>query len=177
MTVIMKAVFIIAISCFIMLNEGNVWAAPIEPIIPKRPDASHEEPRITVILQRTYLDGEVSEEVFTENPQQLEQVLRQYKDWQIIDRDDVEIVLQKRINDISPLLKTSGYFGVSKEGILQIFKGMPSSDHVIQSFFQIDTKKLKTDRRQQLEKGIRIESKERFAEVLEEMKSYSNLQD
>ncbi|GAA3321133.1 hypothetical protein GCM10020331_035500 [Ectobacillus funiculus] len=37
-------------------------------------------------------------------------------------------------------------------------------------FFQIDTKKLKTDRRQQLEKGIRIQSKERFAEVLEEMK-------
>jgi len=149
----------------------------MEPIIPKRPDASHEEPRITVILQRTYLDGEVSEEVLTEKTQQLEQVLRKYKDWQIVDRDDVEIVLQKRINDISPLLKTSGYFGVSKEGILQIFKGMPNSEHVIQSFFQIDTKKLETDRRQQLEKGIRIQSKERYAEVLEEMKSYSNSQD
>ncbi|GAA3321132.1 hypothetical protein GCM10020331_035490 [Ectobacillus funiculus] len=37
----------------------------------------------------------MSEEVLTEKTQQIEQVLRKYKDWQIIDRDDVEIVLQK----------------------------------------------------------------------------------
>ena len=52
----------------------------------------------------------------------LRKVLQQYKEWQLVDRDDVQIVLQKKVDDISPLLKTSGYFGVSEEGILQIFK-------------------------------------------------------
>ena len=54
----------------------------------------------------------------------LEKFLQQYKEW-LVDRDDVQIVLQKKVDDISPLLKTSGYFGVSEEGILQIFKGVP----------------------------------------------------
>ena len=58
-------------------------------------------------------------------------------------RDDVQIVLQKKVDDISPLLKTSGYFGVSEEGILQIFKGVPKNDNAIHSFFQIDMKSLR----------------------------------
>ena len=67
----------------------------------------------------------------------LRKVLQQYKEWQLVDRDDVQIVLQKKVDDISPLLKTSGYFGVSEEGILQIFKGVPKSDNAIHSFFKL----------------------------------------
>ncbi|MCV5466885.1 intercompartmental signaling factor BofC, partial [Escherichia coli] len=85
----------------------------------------------TILLERMYVDGEVSEEIFTEKVADLEKFLQQYKEWQLVDRDDVQIVLQKKVDDISPLLKTSGYFGVSEEGILQIFKGVPKSDNAI----------------------------------------------
>ncbi|MFD3449405.1 BofC C-terminal domain-containing protein [Microbacteriaceae bacterium 4G12] len=128
---------------------------------------------ITVILQRVYVDEEVSEEIFKENVVRLEEMLQKYKDWQLVDRDDVQIVLQKRIQDISPLLKTSGYFGVSKEGVLQIFKGVPNKENAIHSFFQIDTRKMETRQRERLERGIRVKSKERYMEVLNEMKNYS----
>jgi forespore regulator of the sigma-K checkpoint len=132
-----------------------------------------QELSVTIILQRTYLDGEVSEEIFTEKIALLEETLQKYKDWQLVDRDDVQLVLQKRVDDISPLLKTSGYFGVSKEGILQIFKGIPSTHNAIHSFFQLDMRKLESYQRQRLERGIPIKSKKRYVEVLETMKNYS----
>lgn len=138
--------------------------------------ASHtpvEEPRIKIMLERIYLDGEVSEEIFTEKVSSLEAFLEEHHDWQLINRDNEQIVLQKSVQDISPLLKINGYFGVSKEGILQTFEGVPQMDHVIHSFFQIDMKKLKSYKRDQLERGIRVESKERFVEVMEEMKRHT----
>ena len=92
----------------------------------------------------------------------------------IVDSDDVQIVLQRKVDDISPLLKTSGYFGVSEEGgILQIFKGVPKSDNAIHSFFQIDMKKLESYERAKLKRGIRIKSKEGFVKTIEKMKQYA----
>lgn len=132
-----------------------------------------KEPSITVVLQRAYVDGEVSEEIFTEKVANIEEMLKVYKDWQLVDRDDTQMVMQKRINDISPLLKTSGYFGISKKGILQLYQGVPKSNHAIHSFFQIDMEKLESYRKDQLERGIRVKSKKRYEQVLETMKQYS----
>lgn len=150
--------------CFVFGTYNTVSAATHTPV---------EEPRIKVMLERTYLDGEVSEEVFTENVSSLETFFKKYDDWQLVDRNDEQVVLQKRIQDISPLLKINGYFGVSKEGILQTFEGVPRKENAIHSFFQIDMKKLKSYKRNQLKRGIRIESKERFVKVIEEMKQYT----
>lgn len=156
---------VLAVFCF--YHESSVALAESSG------NAVQQEPQITIMLQRTYLDGEVSQEVFTEKVVNLEKLLEQYKDWQLVDRDDGQIVLQKRIDDISPLLKTSGYFGVSKEGILQIFNGVPETDNVIHSFFQIDMKKMESYQRERLKRGIRVKSKERFVEVMEDMEQYS----
>ncbi|MGE1006359.1 BofC C-terminal domain-containing protein [Bacillus cereus] len=137
------------------------------------PEVTEKEPEVTILLERMYVDGEVSEEIFTEKVADLEKFLQQYKEWQLVDRDDVQIVLQKKVDDISPLLKTSGYFGVSEEGILQIFKGVPKSDNAIHSFFQIDMKKLESYERAKLKRGIRIKSKEGFVKTIEKMKQYA----
>lgn len=155
----------VVIALFIVQGQYNaVTAATHTPI---------EEPRIKIMLERTYLDSEVSEEIFTEKVSSLETFLKEHDDWQLIDRNDEQIVLQKRIQDISPLLKINGYFGVSKEGVLQTFEGVPEKDNAIHSFFQLDMKKLKSYKRNQLKRGIRIESKERFVEVMEELKQYT----
>ncbi|WP_242145223.1 MULTISPECIES: BofC C-terminal domain-containing protein [unclassified Bacillus cereus group] len=166
MKFIMIAVQVLLV-LFCLSYESNVRAAVTTP------NVMEKEPQVTVLLERMYLDGEVSEEILTEKVANLEQLLQRYKDWQLVDRDDVQIILQKKIDDISPLLKTSGYFGVSDEGILQIFNGVPKNDNAIHSFFQIDMKKLKSYERAKLKRGIRIKSKERFVKTMEKMKQYA----
>ncbi|WP_459499296.1 BofC C-terminal domain-containing protein [Bacillus sp. C1] len=163
----MMAMAQVVIVLFCLYHESSVIAAaPLE-------EGTQKEPQVTILLERMYLDGEVSEEVFTEKIANVEQVLQQYKEWQLVDRDDTQIVLQKKIDDISPLLKTSGYFGVSNEGILQIFNGLPKSNNAIHSFFQIDMEKLKSYDRTELKRGIRIKSKECFVKTIEKMKQYA----
>ncbi|HDX9578784.1 TPA: BofC C-terminal domain-containing protein [Bacillus pseudomycoides] len=157
----------IVLAAFCLYHESGVASAESSG------NTVRQEPQITIMLQRVYLDGEVSQEIFKEEVVNLEKFFEQYKDWQIVDRDDVQIVLQQRMDDISPLLKTSGYFGVSKEGILQIFNGVPKNDNAIHSFFQIDMKKMESYQREQLKRGIRVKSKDRFVKVMKDMEQYS----
>src|SRR6476660_9313279 len=74
----------------------------------------------TVILQREYLDGELSEEKIIELFRSIEEFKHKYKDWKIIEQTKDHIVLHKLENDISPLLKANGYFGMTADGTLSI---------------------------------------------------------
>jgi forespore regulator of the sigma-K checkpoint len=174
MSFLVKAILTAFVCCSF---TGLLIPTSYEAKIPNDMVGPTKKPTVTIILQRTYLDGEVSEEMFRVDTVSLEDSLRRYKNWQLVDRDDVQIVLQKRVNDISPLLKTSGYFGVSKEGILQIFKGIPDEKNAIHSFFQIDMEKLKSYQREKLERGIRVKSKKQYEEVIKTMKPYSMKKD
>lgn len=121
-----------------------------------------------VILERVYLDGEVSEEVINETVVSMKDIWRKYKGWQLVNMDDEQIVFQKSLDDISPLSKANGYFGLTEDGTLSIFEGKPNeSSRVIQSFFQIDIKKLESHQHEQLKKGIRVVSKSRYRDILE----------
>lgn len=132
---------------------------------------------VSVVLERVYLDGEVSEEVTQETIWSMEDFWAAYDGWQLIDQDEEQIVFQKEIDDISPLLKTNGYFGITGDNTLTIFNGKPSdSDEVIQSFFQLDVKKLETKKHDELRKGIRIVTKDQYLEVIETFKSYSSIE-
>ncbi|MDP4172300.1 MAG: BofC C-terminal domain-containing protein, partial [Bacillota bacterium] len=109
---------------------------------------------LTVYLERNYLDGEVSEEVVKETVFTMDDFWAKYKQWQLAGMGEKGIFLQRKINDISPLLKANGYFGVSGNGILTIFYGRPDHSKVIQSFFQIDMKKLESTKQEELLQGI-----------------------
>ncbi|MCA1057908.1 intercompartmental signaling factor BofC [Rossellomorea aquimaris] len=128
---------------------------------------------VTVILERVYLDGEVSEEIVQETIWSMEDFWAAYDDWQLMDMTEEQIVFQKKMDDISPLLKTNGYFGISDKGVLSIFNGKPGQAEIIQSFFQIDVEKLESKRHDDLVKGIPIKSKQEYEEVLEQYKPYS----
>ncbi|MBN8191105.1 intercompartmental signaling factor BofC [Bacillus sp. NTK074B] len=128
---------------------------------------------VTVILERVYLDGEVSEEILQETIWSMEDFWAAYDDWQLMDMTEEQIVFQKKVDDISPLLKTNGYFGISDNGVLSIFNGKPGQAEIIQSFFQIDVEKLESKRHDDLVKGIPIKSKHEYEEVLEQFKAYS----
>jgi forespore regulator of the sigma-K checkpoint len=128
---------------------------------------------VTVKLERVYLDGEISEEIVQETIWSMEDFWAAYADWQLIDMTEDEVVFQKQVDDISPLLKTNGYFGISENGVLSIFNGKPGQAEIIQSFFQIDVEKLESNSHETLMKGIPVKSKQKFEEVLESFKQYS----
>jgi forespore regulator of the sigma-K checkpoint len=153
----------------------SVWFAVIagtETGIPVL--ASESGPlELSVILERVYLDGEMSEEEIQETVWSLEDFWSKYDEWQLVEMDEGQMVFRQQVDDISPLLKSNGYFGLTDEGILTIYNGRPDKSRIIQSFFQIDIRKLESKKREQLEKGIPIMTKNRYAEVLEAFQSYS----
>lgn len=128
---------------------------------------------VEVQLRKVFLDGEASIEVVNQTIYSMEDFWAQYSDWQLIDQNSERIVFEKQINDISPLLKASGYFGVSEDGVLSIFNGKPNGQEIIQSFFQIDVKKVESYLQKQLKDGIPVKSKENYQKVLDVFKPYT----
>lgn len=141
----------------------SVFAAPI---------AKSEAQTFEVHLIREYLDGERSTEVKEEKANTLADLLLAYKDWQFIKSADASVVLYKKIHDISPLLKTNGYFGISGDDILTIFDGKPSDDKAIHSFYQLDVEKLESHLIDKLKSGIPIHSKKDYVMVIKKFKRY-----
>ncbi len=128
---------------------------------------------VTVILERVYLDGEISEEKVEETVRSMEDLMNRYDEWQFIRMNEETVVFQQYIDDISPLLKANGYFGLTEDGVLTIFNGRPDESKIIQSFFQIDVGKLESRKRLQLKKGIPIKTKDQYEKVIEAFKPYT----
>lgn len=128
---------------------------------------------MTVILESVYLDGEISQEIVHETCWSMANFWAKYDQWQLTDIDESTMVFRKQVNDISPLLKANGFFGITEDGVLTIFNGRPDQFRIIQSFFQIDIKKLESTKQEELIQGIPIKTKDRYVEVLETFKPYS----
>ncbi|OOE05709.1 Forespore regulator of the sigma-K checkpoint, BofC [Anoxybacillus kestanbolensis] len=133
----------------------------------------HTSPvEMTIILETVYMDGEVGEEIREETVTSMKDIWNKYKDWHLINMDDEQIVFQRYVDDLSPLTK-AGYFGLTEDGTLSIFEGKPGeSSRVIQSFFQIDVKKLESHEREKLKKGISVRSKRNYERVIEAYKPF-----
>ncbi|MBS4191439.1 BofC C-terminal domain-containing protein [Bacillus sp. FJAT-49705] len=123
-----------------------------------------------------YMDGEVSQEVVKETIWSMEEFWAKYDNWELIEMEKDKIIFRRYMDDISPLLKTNGYFGITDDGVLTIFNGRPHKSNIIQSFFQIDLGRLESKKCEELKKGIPIKSKEQYVEVLETFKSYSKVE-
>ncbi|WP_232735786.1 BofC C-terminal domain-containing protein [Alteribacter populi] len=156
--------------CFVSANEV------LQPVIYAEDDDAFEVTgplTVEVVLQRVYLDGEMSEEVIEEEILSMEDFWSFYDDWQLLTHTQDQVVFQQEVNDISPLLKVNGYFGLSEEGTLNIYNGKPEQDDVIQSFFQINTDRLKSKVHSDLKSGIPVSSKDHYLEVLQMYEKYS----
>ncbi|MCK0471132.1 intercompartmental signaling factor BofC [Halalkalibacter sp. APA_J-10(15)] len=127
---------------------------------------------VQVVLERVYLDGEKSKEYVEETILSMEDFWAFYEDWELINQSGEEIIFRKEMYDISPLLKINGYFGLTEEGVLTIFEGEPSHEKVIQTFFYIDTSKLKSHHYTELENGIPVKDLRNYEEVLQVFSQY-----
>ena len=128
--------------------------------------------KIQVKLERVYLDGEISEEIIEETIWSMEDFWAFYDDWSLVDQDEQQIHFQIQVDDISPLLKINGYFGISDEGILNIYDGKPEQKKIIHSFYQINLEKLKSHHEHKLKEGIPVTSTENYREILQLYKQY-----
>lgn len=133
--------------------------------------------KMTVILQLFYLDGEISEEIVTEELNDMESLWKEYQDWKLVDINTNQVVFKKYIDDISPVLKANGFFGLSEAGALSIYNGKPNGSNIIQSFFQIDIDKLESSKQEELRRGIPIKDKNNFQKVINAFKPYSRTAD
>jgi forespore regulator of the sigma-K checkpoint len=164
----------IAIVLF-MLPDGllmsTVHAENTHKIV--HPQQDSKAIQLELILQKVYLDGEISEETLLEKVHSMDVFWAKYDQWQTMDIGETKIVLRRNVDDISPLLKANGYFGITSDGTLTIFNGRPQKYNIIQSFFQIDIKKLESNKQIEILKGIPIKTKDQYVEVLETFKNYS----
>ncbi|RIW37673.1 regulator [Bacillus salacetis] len=128
---------------------------------------------VDVILERVYLDGEVSEEIKSETIWSMEDFWAAYAAWELVDMSEEQVVFRQAVDDISPLMKSNGYFGISDEGVLSIFNGKPGQSEIIQSFFQIDIKRLESKQHDELVKGIPVKSKQSYEQVIQSFQPYS----
>ncbi|MGJ7920576.1 BofC C-terminal domain-containing protein [Neobacillus sp. LXY-4] len=168
------SVLITAAASFQLLFCDGLTGSAEEKVV-TRHEAEIQETRVQtlIILQRVYLDGDISEEYITETSKTIPEIKEKYKQWQFVSQQGQVLKFRYPMDDISPLLKANGYFGITEEGILTIFNGKPKNSKVIHSFFQIDVGKLESRKKQQLIKGIPIKTKDRYHQVLETFKPYS----
>ncbi|CQR46961.1 hypothetical protein BN1058_01248 [Paraliobacillus sp. PM-2] len=127
---------------------------------------SKEPLQVNVTLQKQFLDGNITEKTRKKTIYAMEDFWSEYENWQLINQSQEEMVFRKQIDDISPSLKQNGYFGL-QNSMLSIFEGEPIHQQVIQSFYQIDTDTLESRQFEALQKGIKIDSKEKYLQVLE----------
>ncbi|MCD8509223.1 MAG: intercompartmental signaling factor BofC [Bacillus sp. (in: Bacteria)] len=162
-----KQLFFGVFILFLLLPIGAVFAYNISTTTMDNTNT------IEVILQRHYLDGEVSEETVLETIWSMEDFWAYYEDWQLVDQSQEKIIFKKDMNDISPLLKVNGYFGLSEDGTLNIYNGKPTENEVIQSFFQVNTSRLKSQIHRELLEGIPVTTKDNYLQVLQMFEEYA----
>ncbi|MBV7505960.1 intercompartmental signaling factor BofC [Bacillus sp. sid0103] len=165
--------FAVLLFMFILNAKGTTIIGSASPMENHQNEEKNGPIKMDVILERVYLDGEISQEVVHETCWSLENFWAKYDQWQLINIADSTFVFRKQVNDISPLLKANGFFGLTEDGVLSIFNGRPDQLRIIQSFFQIDIKKLESAKQEELIQGIPIKNKDRYVEVLETFKPYS----
>ncbi|MGA9290611.1 MAG: BofC C-terminal domain-containing protein [Anaerobacillus sp.] len=150
--------------------SGLAYEGKVEGIESNEASMESEERgplEVEVILKTNYADGISTQQTVYETIWAMEDFWSEYADWQLVDQEEGRMVFERNIEDISPVSKENGHFGLTEDGVLTIFDGNPSDDKVIQTFFQIDVGKLESSRRQQLMDGIPIESWYQFEDVIQ----------
>lgn len=154
-------------------NQHNIQVGKVEKETETKAYEVTGPLSIEVVLQRHYLDGEVSKELVTETILSMEDFWAAYSSWELVKQEQGKIIFKKEIDDISPLLKANGYFGVSEDGILKVYDGKPSLNNVIQSFYQLNIEELESRKQQELMNGIPVLSKDNYQDVIKSFKNYS----
>lgn len=73
---------------------------------------------------REYLDGECSIEVVNRTATSVHDIIDAYRDWEFVEQTNQVVRLTKKVNELSPLVKTNGYF-IFDEYMIPLFQQFP----------------------------------------------------
>lgn len=138
---IILLLILLAILDLFVFNNGTIKKADAAGDKDPTPSVQLDEDHIKVIFQLFYLDGEIEEETVIKNRVDMDKIWNQYKNWNLIEVNNDYMIFQKEVNDLSPLLKANGYFGLTDHKSFPLLHGQPK-DHVIHLFYQFDLGKL-----------------------------------
>ncbi|WP_102026901.1 BofC C-terminal domain-containing protein [Salirhabdus sp. Marseille-P4669] len=168
-----KITFLFPIAAiFISIVSIHTFAG--EDVENDKPSWQRDPLVLEVVLQKQYIDGSMEQETKEQTVWSLEDFWAGYADWTVMEQEEGRVVFQKKINDLSPTVKQNGYFGLDENNVLSIFDGKPENDNVIKAFYQINVEKLESYRMDQLEKGIKINKKDTFDNVMETFKEFAS---
>lgn len=123
-----------------------------------------------LVLARSYLCGVKDEEHRPVAPGHLADMMVEYRGWEIVSADQSKMILLKREQDIAPACKENGHFGLSADGMLTLFHGVPMQQDVVQTFYRIDTQKMEAtlskEEVENLKRGIRVRDLAEYNSVL-----------
>ncbi|GAA0354900.1 BofC C-terminal domain-containing protein [Caldalkalibacillus horti] len=134
---------------------------------------------IKLELVTEYMCGIQTEIKTYDNIEEMEEWVLQHKDqWDHTERHDGVFRMTKFVaNDLSPLCKNQGYFGLTEDRILTIYEGPPEQNKIIQTFFRLDTELLESNRSthelSNLKQGIRIRNVKEYLNVLAKYEQFA----
>jgi forespore regulator of the sigma-K checkpoint len=127
---------------------------------------------VKLILKTSYLCGtETITKEFKEVSEIEDWLVKHREPWVLKEKNDREFIMVREVSDdLSPLCKKEGYFGIAKDGTLAIFLGPPNDNQVIQTFFRMDTELLESrlpkTEMSYLKDGIKINTVTEYFSIL-----------
>jgi forespore regulator of the sigma-K checkpoint len=134
---------------------------------------------VTLLVETKYLCGTETEFKQFEDIQTVQQWLTSAgADTTVKEQSDHTVVVVREVlDDLAPICKEEGYFGLSEEGILTLYQGPPHEKRVIETFYRIDTRKLESmktpSQEEGLQEGIRIQDVADYWDVLSRYGQYA----
>ncbi|WP_054859181.1 BofC C-terminal domain-containing protein [Gracilibacillus sp. JCM 18860] len=163
----LNVLVLVMIGCYFIFERNDpMEEMETSPVVAKEPHT------IELKLEKKYIDGKTEVEETTTKISSMEDFWSQYQQWTLVEQKQGYIHFKQDVDDISPYLKTYGYFGIDDGGVLTIFEGIPVHEEVIQSFYHIDTNELESHLLEDLEDGIKIKTKEDYQQVIETFRTY-----
>ncbi|WP_237416818.1 BofC C-terminal domain-containing protein [Halobacillus halophilus] len=141
-------------------TEKGTSEASVETLVQAEPL------ELTIVMKERYLDGVVETTTKQETIWSMMDFWASYEGWRIENQELDRIVFQRQVEDISPLTKQHGYFGLNENGELAVFQGIPNEGKVMESFKPIPVKPLESKRIDLLKGGIKIKDSSHFEQVV-----------
>jgi forespore regulator of the sigma-K checkpoint len=170
-----------ASACAVATAVPDAAAAP-QALNDDPADARYEAVRsagspVDVTLRRSYVCGEETQPLGRMTAEQAIDLLRRHPDWRAVPAGAGAVILEERINDLSPACKESAVFGIDADGRLSLFDGPPERSKVLRTFYQLDVRHMETslprERYEALVRGIRVSDLDEYNSVLSSFSEYA----
>jgi len=119
-----------------------------------------------------YIDGISIYKTVDQHILSLKDYLHEHSQWTLIRKNNTHIFLKRTVNDLSPVAKAVGVLGLKNGHTLTLFRGNPTQNRIIQTFFQIDVQALQASEYDLLKSGIPITNKKSYQKMLHMLTKY-----